>query len=112
MSDSPLFVREEKDPYELRFRVRPTVWLPVEEALPIYLNEIWNALSFTKALEPGKGSGWTSMVRGQPVQLKERDGQLLAELLQKQAMHRAMFPLRDHELFDSGTRVKGLRHPS
>jgi hypothetical protein len=96
VSDSPLFVREQKDPFELRFRVTPNVWLPLEQALPIRLEALWSALSFTKDLKPGR-RGWTSVVRGPPVKLKDQDGHLLAELLLEQARRASVLPTGDSE---------------
>lgn len=37
--DTPIFYSE-NDPFVVRFRVRPIVWLPVERAIPIYEAEV------------------------------------------------------------------------
>src|SRR5262249_50791087 len=52
IDNTPLFVPE-NDPFVVRFRVRPLVWLDVEKAIPIRTEQIWDGLSFTKDLEEG-----------------------------------------------------------
>jgi len=94
ISSSALFVNKEVDPFELRFAVRPVVWLSLDEALPIRAAGIWNALSFTNRLEPGK-RGWTAIVRGQPKRLLDSDGTFLARALTEQSSRRTKFPLED-----------------
>src|SRR5688572_5891547 len=43
----PLFVPD-KDPFVIRFRVRPAVWLAVDKGVPIHEDAVWNELSFTR----------------------------------------------------------------
>ena len=45
--NSPIFI-EENDPFCLRFKVKPLVWLPFELAIPIHEDLVWNTLSITK----------------------------------------------------------------
>jgi hypothetical protein len=47
IDDTPIFVPD-NDPFVVRFRVRPSVWLEIEKAMPIHDDAIWNGLSFTR----------------------------------------------------------------
>ena len=58
--DKPIFARD-NDPFVLRFKVKPIVWLPLEKAIPIHNEKIWNTLSFTKQLSKDSNK-WTYMV--------------------------------------------------
>src|SRR5262245_33289345 len=44
--DTPLFYPD-ADPYVIRFKVRPLVWLPKDQAIPIREKHVWDTLSFT-----------------------------------------------------------------
>jgi predicted RNA-binding protein len=59
--DTPILFPE-SDPFIIRFRVKPIVWLPKENTLPIHLDEIWNALTFTKGQDRST-STWTGKLR-------------------------------------------------
>lgn len=48
--DEPIFTKE-NDPFTLSFKVQPIVWFPLEKAIPLHEDIIWNNLSFTKTLE-------------------------------------------------------------
>jgi hypothetical protein len=90
-SDEPIFA-EKDDPFTVRLRVKPLVWLPPDKGIPIRHESIWNELSFTKDLEPGS-SQWTGQVRGSLNRMKEEDGRLLEQALLKQAKEPADYPL-------------------
>lgn len=45
IDDKPIFVPE-SDPFVVRFRVRATVWLDIDKAIPIHDDTIWTGLSF------------------------------------------------------------------
>jgi hypothetical protein len=95
ISDQPIFVAE-NDPFVVRFRVRPKVWLNIDNAVPIHDEGVWNGLSFTQGL--GKGSlGWTGKVRGSLVRLDDCDGKFLAELLEAQARQGKVYPLDEQD---------------
>jgi hypothetical protein len=83
IDDKPIFV-EADDPFVVRFKVRPLVWLDIEKALPIHDDVVWNGLSFTRRLEKGS-IGWTGKVRGSLVRLDDSDGRFLAQKLREQA---------------------------
>lgn len=80
--DTPIFYPE-GDPFVVRFHVRAAVWLPVEKAVPIHEDRVWNALSFTKG-QSKRSATWTGKVRGSLVQLDQQDGAFLESLLREQ----------------------------
>jgi predicted RNA-binding protein len=82
VDDKPIFYPE-SDPFVVRFRVRPTAWLPVEKSIPIHEDHIWNELSFTRGQDRGS-STWTGKIRGSLVQLSDKDGALLESVIQEQ----------------------------
>jgi hypothetical protein len=95
IDDTPLFVPE-SDPFVVRFRVRPVLWLDVDKAVPIHDDTIWRGLSFTRELEKGS-IAWTGKVRGSLVRLDNRDGKFLAEQLTAQSASGRLYPLDEHE---------------
>ena len=88
---TPIFVQE-ADPFVVRFRVRPIVWLAVEKAVPIYEDAVWNQLSFTKGQTRGTPT-WTGRVRTSLVQFSDADGRLLESLLLEQSRGGRAYPL-------------------
>ena len=95
IDDKPVFLPE-NDPFVVRFRVRPLVWLDVEKAIPIRTEKIWNGLSFTRGLEEGS-IAWTGKVRGSLVRLDDNDGKLLFDLLRKQSAGGDTYALDDDD---------------
>ena len=96
IDNKPIFVPEE-DPFVVRFQVKPVVWLPIDQAIPIHNDKIWRGLSFTRGLERGS-TGWTGKVRGSLVRLDDEDGKLLADALLTQAKVQSIYPLDESEL--------------
>lgn len=91
VDDTPLFYPED-DPFVVRFRVRPLVWLPVEKAIPIHDDRVWNHLSFTR--DQSKGSStWTGKLRGSLVQLDDRDAVFLEALIREQVDSGETYPV-------------------
>ncbi len=95
IDDKPIFVPE-NDPFIVRFRVRPCVWLEIQKGIPIHDVAVWNGLSFTQGLKEGS-TGWTGKVRGSLVRLEDRDGKFLTELLERQANQGKVYPLDEHD---------------
>jgi hypothetical protein len=93
--DEPIFVAQ-SDPFVIRFRVRPTVWLDLDKAIPVHDDSIWEGLSFTRGLEKGS-TAWTGKVRGSLVRLGEKDGAFLADRLTAQAAARTPYPLSQQD---------------
>ena len=95
IDNTPIFLPE-NDPFVVRFRVRPVVWLDVDKAILIRTEKIWNGLSFTKELEEGS-IAWTGKVRGSLVRLDDEDGKLLFDLLRKQSVGGETYALDDDD---------------
>jgi hypothetical protein len=91
VDDTPIFYPE-NDPFVIRFRVRPLVWLPVEKAIPIHENRVWNRLSFTRD-QSKHSSVWTGKLRGSLVRLDDDDGAFLEALLQEQVDGGETYPV-------------------
>lgn len=77
--DTPIYY-DSNDPYVIRFKVKPIVWLPKEKSVPIHENRVWNNLSFTKNVDP-KSSAWTGIIRSSLNALNDEDGKFLEELI-------------------------------
>ncbi|MCS6978563.1 MAG: hypothetical protein N2050_09665 [Flavobacteriales bacterium] len=94
---APLF-SEIQDPFVIRFRVQPSVWLPLEKAIPMEADLLWNNLSFTQHL-PKKSAGWTIMVRSSLKRLADNDGAYLEKILLDQLNNPIIFNLdeTDHK---------------
>jgi len=93
--NSPIFYAE-SDPFSVRFRVRPLIWLPVEKAIPIHEARIWDHLSFTRGQDKSS-SMWTGHIRGSLVRLTDDDGALLEHALRSQVEGGAVYPVDDAE---------------
>lgn len=79
IDETPLFY-EEDDPFVVRFKVQPIVWLPKELALPIREEHVWSQLSFTKEHDK-TGSKWTGKLRSSMTRIDDEDGLFIEELL-------------------------------
>lgn len=83
IDETPVFQKEE-DLFILRFKVKPVVWLPLEKALPIHLDFIWNSLTFTKDLTKDS-TNWTYMVFASPRIWPNEDCAFLEKILIEQS---------------------------
>lgn len=90
-----IFTKEE-DPFVLRFRVKPIVWLPLEKGIPMHEDVVWNHLSVTKDLPKGS-TRWTYMVLSSPRLWPERDCEYLESILLQQNKERKDFPFSEHD---------------
>ena len=54
--DSSSLFYPDDGPFVVRFHVRPLVWLPVEKAVPIRDDKLWDGLSFTRGQEKTSSS--------------------------------------------------------
>lgn len=91
LNDTPLYLPED-DPFLVRFEVRPRIWLPLDQSLPIREAFIWNALSFTRPFPAGAGT-WAARVRCSLVRMDAADGDFLVEALREQRRQRKIYPL-------------------
>ena len=91
IDNSPLF-SPIKDPFVLRFKVKPLVWLPLENAIPIHTDSLWNTLSFTKDL-PKNSCQWSYKFYSSPRVWPEEDCMHIEKLLLTQATKLIDYPL-------------------
>jgi hypothetical protein len=95
--DKPIFTKE-NDPFVLRFNVQPIVWLPLEKAIPIHDDLIWNTLSFTKTLAKTDNS-WTWRVFGSPNHYWSKDDCIFLEkILLEQVEKQINYPFSEDDL--------------
>lgn len=88
IDDTPLYF-EKNDPFVVRFKIKPLVFLPIEQTIPIHEDFIWNQLSFTKGKH---GSNWTGLFLGNLNRLSEVDGMFLETVLLTQAKEGREYP--------------------
>lgn len=93
--NKPIFTAD-SDPYIVRFNVKPLVWLPLDTAIPIYEDIVWQHLSFTKNLEKWNLK-WTGKVRGSLTKLNDPDGRHLERLLVQQVEKPVLFELTEDD---------------
>ena len=79
IDDTPIFIKED-DPFIVRFKVKPLVWLPKERAIPIHEDKVWKNLSFTKTFSKNS-SKWTGKLRNSLNILEKEDGKFLEDLI-------------------------------
>ena len=89
-------IREELDPFTVRFKVKPIVLLDFETAVPIYDDGVWNTLSITNRFKMGTRY-WTGFFRGSLNAFEESDGTYLADLLRGQQSSPETYPLTDKD---------------
>jgi hypothetical protein len=92
----PIFYRE-NDPFVLRFKVKPLVWLPLEKAIPIHNDFIWNNLSFTKSLTKDSNK-WTYMVFSSPRLWPSEDCTYLEKILLEQSQKQIVYPFSEDDV--------------
>jgi hypothetical protein len=95
----PIFMKE-NDPFVLRFKVEPIVWLPLEKSIPIHEDFIWNTLSFTKELSKNArdSSKWTFMVFSSPRLWPRDDCIFLEKALLEQSQKQVDYPFSEEDL--------------
>ncbi len=91
VDETPRFTVLE-DPYSLRVKVKPLVWLSLNQAIPIIEDMIWNKLSFTKDYNKDS-SRWTIAVRRSLAKMQDEDGSFLEKLMLQQIKAHHIYPL-------------------
>ena len=91
---TPVFVAED-DPFVVRFRVRPTVWLPLEKTVPIQDDEVFSRLTFTRDVE--EGGYWLGPLRRSLQKLAPEDGEFLTSLLTRQNGQQKSYDVDHHQ---------------
>jgi hypothetical protein len=92
---APIFYLE-NDPFRVRFKVKPLIWLELDRSVPIYDDQLWDGLSFTRGQTKGS-STWTGKIRTSLSQLDESDAVLLEDVLKQQAHSGRVFPLDESD---------------
>jgi hypothetical protein len=87
---SPIFVRD-ADPFIVRFKVNCSVWLPLEQTVPVHEPEVFSRLSFTRGVKPG--GYWLGCLRRSLLKINAEDGHFLESLLGKVASASRTFPV-------------------
>jgi predicted RNA-binding protein len=93
--DTPIYY-DSNDPYVIRFKVKPIVWLPKGKSVPIHEKRVWNNLSFTKNVDP-KSSSWTGIIRSSLNVLDDEDGKFLEELILSQKENGIRYEVDENE---------------
>jgi predicted RNA-binding protein len=96
VDSSPLFYSD-NDPFVVRFKVKPIVWLAKDATVPIREKQIWDTLSFTKDTRIDT-SHWTGKLRISLNHLDDADGKFLEQLLIGQQSGGIAYPV-DEEQF-------------
>lgn len=95
IDDAPLFYSE-NDPYIIRFKVKPVVWLPLEKGIPIHEDYVWNNLSFTRKLDKSSPR-WTGVVRNSLREMNRQDAEFLEIQLMEQAHNDREFQISEDD---------------
>jgi hypothetical protein len=104
--DTPIFY-EQNDPFTLRFEVKAIAWLEKDKTIPIHVDEVWDALSFTRGHDKRSG-GWTGPLRSSLRRMDESDGRFLENLILRQAKHGQIYGMDERDLRKIAThRVHG-----
>lgn len=92
VDDTPIFY-EQDDPFILRFKVKPLVWLQLEESVPMFNEIIWDHLSIT-----GESKSWMGMIRGSLQHINTQDAKYIEEILLAQKSSPKDYPLSESDL--------------
>lgn len=103
---TPVFVQQFPDPYCIRFKISPRILLPIDKSVPIKLDKIWNALSFTKNLEKISVK-WGPYVRRGLTEYSDEDGELIENILYEHSNSEDTYPIEFYGIpVDSSVQVK------
>jgi len=91
IDQTPIY-HPDNDPFVVRFKVKPVVWLDKQLAVPIRDKAVWDTLSFTKLSSPDT-STWTGKLRISLNHLDDSDGTFLEQLLSKQLTAPTDYPV-------------------
>jgi hypothetical protein len=97
---TPIFVPQ-NDPFVVRFKVRPAVWLPLNQTVPMQEPEVFSRLTFTRSVAPG--GYWLGPLRRSLQKLENHDGQFLESLLGRQQSEGRTFDI-DVDQYDKSLR--------
>jgi hypothetical protein len=91
VDDKPIFY-EKDDPFVVRFKVKPLVWLAPEHAIPAHDDLVWTRLSFTKN-QSKQSTVWAARVRGSLSRLSPDDATILEQTLLEQQTKKRIYTL-------------------
>ncbi|HQR08394.1 MAG TPA: hypothetical protein PLN21_16310 [Gemmatales bacterium] len=91
---TPLFLQKD-DPFIVRFRVKGTPILDLNQTVPIRDMEVFNKLSFTRGKEEGY---WLGPLRRSLQHIDDDDGQFLEKLLLRQVATPKKYPIDSAQL--------------
>ena len=92
---TPIFT-DRDDPFHVRFRIAPEIWLPPEHGIPIHDESVWSHLTVTKD-HPPSSAQWTGFFRTSLNRFSEEDGSLITDLLRAQQTSPKTFTLTDKD---------------
>jgi len=95
IDESPLYYQE-SDPFVVRFGVKPIIWLGKEQTIPIKEDPVWNSLSLTKG-HPKHSSSWTGRFRASLIEIPEKDGKFLEDILLAQETQKRIYEVDEQE---------------
>jgi predicted RNA-binding protein len=95
IDDTPILYPED-DPFIVRFKVKPIIWLPKEQAIPIREDKVWEHLSFTKGVNKSVTT-WTGKIRSSLSPISKSDGEFLENLLTVQNQEQVVYPIDTNE---------------
>jgi len=101
--DATPYYYEKDDPFILRFKVKPLIWLDKNKTLPIHEDFLWKNLSFTKDYDKNS-SAWTGKIRASLSPINDNDAAIIEKALLGQLDNLKEFPIEDKEY------NKHLRH--
>lgn len=87
---------EHDDPFIVRFKVKPLVWLDKEKAVPIHEDRVWKTLSFTKDHDK-RSSKWTGILRGSLAKLDDKDAKFLEDLMFSQSKNGITYEVDENQ---------------
>lgn len=89
-------VYSDPDPFTVRFKVEPLHALEPEQAIPVFLDELWHKLSLTRDIPKG-ASGWAVGFRGSLRLIPSEDGAVVMAHLSAQAADNKPFPYDERD---------------
>jgi hypothetical protein len=101
MDDSP-WLGHKNSP--VRLKVRATVWLPWEKAVPTHEGSVWNSLLLTTGMDHSSHFLGSSLTR-----LADEDGHLLEALLTAQQTGGEIYPVDEEEFRKRQKRMEKIR---
>lgn len=91
----PIFFPED-DPFTVRFKVKPIVWLEKNQAIPIRDANVWENLSFTRGYDKS-GSNWTGKLRCSLTEFNKDDAAFLEKILLQQKTNGKIYPIDEKD---------------